>query len=293
MRGLRCAWWVIRWADLSPSPGAETAQVQGVVALAPWPARTERTRQLKRTPALIVHGSNDRVTSCRASHQYATRACQDGAPVSFIEIDRGEHTMLRRVPAFELLAARYPNAVLDPEHPSERSVIEIEDGSWLRGIAWDPHDRQFVVASIDGWLSMHHSTTPYASIWRRDLHTSCFSCAISPDGTVVSAALGDGRVVLLDSETGETVRVLPGHESEVWSTDFSRDGTTLVSGGADGTVRVWSLADKDDDGAGVFSLTTSCTSVRLSPAGLVLFGSSGAWAIDPARSTPIPGDPEK
>jgi hypothetical protein len=31
-----------------------------------------------------------------------------------------EHTMLRRVPAFELLATHYTDAVLDPEHDVRR-----------------------------------------------------------------------------------------------------------------------------------------------------------------------------
>jgi predicted esterase len=91
-------------------------QVCGVVALAPWLAGSERTRHLAPTRTLIVHGSNDRVTSCRASQQYAARARQSGAPVSFVEVERGEHSMLRRMPAFDVLAARYCHAVLDPEH---------------------------------------------------------------------------------------------------------------------------------------------------------------------------------
>jgi pimeloyl-ACP methyl ester carboxylesterase len=95
---------------------AGEARVHSVVALAPWLAGSESTSQLAQTPALIVHGSDDRVTNCRASQQYATQARQGGAPVSFVEVEHGEHTMLRRMPAFDLLAARYTHAVLDPDH---------------------------------------------------------------------------------------------------------------------------------------------------------------------------------
>ena len=100
--------------------------VAGVVALAPWLAGAERTRQLGDRPTLIVHGSNDRVTNCRASQQYAARARANGAAVSFVEVEHGEHTMLRRMPAFDLLAAHYTRAVLDPGHVSMNPRSELE-----------------------------------------------------------------------------------------------------------------------------------------------------------------------
>lgn len=98
--------------------------VRCVVALAPWSSGSERTRQLGDRPTLIVHGSNDRVTSCRASQQYAVRARAAGAAVSFVEVERGEHTMLRRMPAFDSLAAHYAQTVLDPAHAPRRSALE-------------------------------------------------------------------------------------------------------------------------------------------------------------------------
>ena len=100
---------------------AGESQVRGVVALAPWLAGSERTRHLAQTRTLIVHGTNDRVTSCRASQQYAARTRQSGAPVSFVEVERGEHSMLRRMPAFDVLAAHYSHAVLDPEHAGRQA----------------------------------------------------------------------------------------------------------------------------------------------------------------------------
>ena len=38
-------------------------------------------------------------------------------------------------------------------------------------------------------------------------------------------------------------RVLTGHHGTVWAVTVSADGRTAVSGGYDGTVRVWDLAD--------------------------------------------------
>jgi alpha-beta hydrolase superfamily lysophospholipase len=105
---------------------ASEANVEGVVALAPWLSGSERTSQLGGRPTLIVHGSNDRVTSCRASQQYAARGRDAGATVSFVEVERGEHSMLRRMPAFDLLGAYYARAVLDPEHINPQSRRQLQ-----------------------------------------------------------------------------------------------------------------------------------------------------------------------
>jgi WD40 repeat protein len=42
-----------------------------------------------------------------------------------------------------------------------------------------------------------------------------------------------------DSVTGELLVQLDGHDGRVWSVGFDSDGGRVVSGGADGTVRVW------------------------------------------------------
>jgi hypothetical protein len=86
--------------------------VEAVVALAPWVGGTESTQHGKGTRTLIVHGSADRVTSCPASQSFAARARAAGAHLSFVEVQGGEHTMLRHMAAFDVLAARYVAAAL-------------------------------------------------------------------------------------------------------------------------------------------------------------------------------------
>ncbi|WP_375476618.1 alpha/beta hydrolase [uncultured Jatrophihabitans sp.] len=90
--------------------------VASVVALAPWLGGSEPVAQLRGRATLIAHGTRDRVTSSAASHDLAARARRAGAAVSYVAIERGEHTMLRRMPAFDLLAARFVHATLDVDH---------------------------------------------------------------------------------------------------------------------------------------------------------------------------------
>jgi WD40 repeat protein len=68
-----------------------------------------------------------------------------------------------------------------------------------------------------------------------------FGIDVSPDGEVLAAS-GD-TVALLDSETGETIHEITEPIGVVTSVAFSPDGSTLVTGGADGTVRMWTLGN--------------------------------------------------
>jgi alpha-beta hydrolase superfamily lysophospholipase len=113
------------------SPASSPVRV--VVALAPWLGGTESVDQLRDTPTLIVHGADDRVTSCAASERFAHRARERGAPVSFVRVERGEHTMLRRMSAFDTVAARYVQACLEP--PTRRS-----SGSGQENLAMQARD---------------------------------------------------------------------------------------------------------------------------------------------------------
>jgi WD40 repeat protein len=60
----------------------------------------------------------------------------------------------------------------------------------------------------------------------------------SPDGTRLAVASSIG-IWLYNAHTGGEIALLTGHTGVVNSVDYSPDGSTLVSGSADGTVRLW------------------------------------------------------
>ena len=62
--------------------------------------------------------------------------------------------------------------------------------------------------------------------------------AYSPDGTRLAVASSIG-LWIYDVETGEELNTLTGHTDVVWSVSFSPDGSTLASGSADRTIRLW------------------------------------------------------
>jgi WD40 repeat protein len=66
--------------------------------------------------------------------------------------------------------------------------------------------------------------------------------AISPDGTYLASAGGDGAVRIWEVATGRVRAVLGGHAGPVRELAISPDGTYLASAGEDGVVRIWEVA---------------------------------------------------
>ncbi|MGD1862745.1 MAG: AAA-like domain-containing protein, partial [Leptolyngbyaceae cyanobacterium] len=67
--------------------------------------------------------------------------------------------------------------------------------------------------------------------------------SISPDGRYLATALSNGSIKLWNPE-GTFLSEVVGqrHQGDVLAIDFSANGDTIVSGGQDGTIRLWNLA---------------------------------------------------
>jgi transcription initiation factor TFIID subunit 5 len=51
----------------------------------------------------------------------------------------------------------------------------------------------------------------------------------------------DQTLILWDLGTGKRLKTMTGHTGFIYSVSFNSDSTVLVSGSADGTVRVWDV----------------------------------------------------
>jgi WD40 repeat protein/serine/threonine protein kinase len=77
-------------------------------------------------------------------------------------------------------------------------------------------------------------------VWKKELTSFIYEVAFSPDGRTVAAACQDKSIYLLDVKS-QALRVLRGHNDQVFCLAFSPDGRSLASGTWSGKVRVWDL----------------------------------------------------
>jgi WD40 repeat protein len=76
----------------------------------------------------------------------------------------------------------------------------------------------------------------------RRLHRLTSALAISPDDPLLAAGDFFGEIAILDIDSGRMVRKWRAHDFIVLKAAYTRDGRSLLSSGADGTVRSWDLA---------------------------------------------------
>jgi WD40 repeat protein len=109
-------------------------------------------------------------------------------------------------------------------------------------LALSPDEKQLAVAGgIPGELGM-------LEIWslgkdlppqRVEPHTDLiYEIAWSPDGSRIATASADGTCCICDVQTTNTVIRFSGHSRSVSAVGFL-DNETVVSGGADGSLRIW------------------------------------------------------
>ena len=157
-----------------------------------------------------------------------------------------------------------------------RAGMEVEDAQMARALWWQLRDEPLV--------------------WNKDLGAFVYGLTFLHPGNRLAVASRDGSIYVLDVRT-QAVKVLRGHDDQVFSIASSRSGARLASGSWNGKVLLWDLAagkvthTLKGHSSGVFG-------VDFGPGGKVLASSSWKgkvrlWAADTgAQIREMPGDPK-
>ena len=110
----------------------------------------------------------------------------------------------------------------------------------LETAVFSPDGRQIVIA--DGDFVTLTEAGLGTNFWRVKLPGHILSAEFSPDGETIIAACSDQCVHFLETQTGELLDgPVYGHSKELCYASFSPDGTLFLTGGRDGTVRLWDV----------------------------------------------------
>lgn len=67
-------------------------------------------------------------------------------------------------------------------------------------------------------------------------------CCVLPGDKHAVIGTKDGKLVLVDLNTGDVLQTLQAHKGSIWSVDVRRDGKGMVSGGSDHNICFWEIS---------------------------------------------------
>ena len=122
----------------------------------------------------------------------------------------------------------------------EKSEQEANQKRWSRAAAYAAAARTHDDTAEARFRAAQRGPVLIDPAWRTQLATGIDAIAVSRDGALIAAALGDRSIKLLDAR-GQPKASLEAHEGKVTALSFSPDGQTLVSAGEDRQLLAWSV----------------------------------------------------
>ncbi len=109
----------------------------------------------------------------------------------------------------------------------------------VRAVEYSPDGKRLLTASIDGSIAMWDAET-FREIYRLRVDGEVNDATFSPDGTLIAAGSGQ-TISVWDVETGKILKQFSGLTDEIWSIDFSPDGSQIACSGVPRSVNIWNV----------------------------------------------------
>ncbi len=148
------------------------------------------------------------------------------------------------------LGANHPDLVIGTAdgtiyaaHPSmlEHRAIQSAHTSPIRTIAFPVGFGGVFATSGTGSIRIWQTATCKELLRINVPNVDCHSVAFTPDGHTIVSGWSDGRIRAFGPQSGKLLYVIEDAHDAVTAVAPTHDSTRLVSGGANGTVRVWRI----------------------------------------------------
>ena len=118
-------------------------------------------------------------------------------------------------------------------------------------VCFHPNNLYVFTGSCDKTVRMWHISSGNALRLFTGHSGNITAIACSPDGKTIASADDAGAIFLWDLDKGRRKKRMRGHgKGGIWSLSWSVESTVLISGGADGTVRVWDCLQETTESTG-------------------------------------------
>ena len=122
----------------------------------------------------------------------------------------------------------------------KRREVQIAGGSAVTALACAGD--AVVVGLHDGRLQLREAARLDHVVWSSQLHKQWINeVCVSPSRAEIATASSDCTSAVVSIATGEILKVLRGHTNFVRTVLFSPDGSKVITGSIDKTVRVWPI----------------------------------------------------
>jgi len=133
-------------------------------------------------------------------------------------------------------AMRYDEVVVHDAN-AQVDVGRISDLSKVNTIRFSPDGHYLAIATANEVVVVE--TSNLAARQKVAKISAQAALAFSPDSTRLAIGAEDQILTVLSLRDGNPVAALVGHESSILAVQWTADGRTVITGGLDGTCRIW------------------------------------------------------